>query len=74
MNLTHGVFASFLAVALAAGGLGLVRDAAAAKVSFAEAWRLCKAELDRDHVPATEGNNERYLRGGACMAKYGYKL
>ena len=45
------------------------------KVSFERAWKLCKAELDRDKIPNTTGqSNERYIRGGACMKKYGYEL
>ena len=45
------------------------------KVSFEHAWKLCKAELDRDKVANTTGqSNERYIRGGACMKKYGYDL
>jgi hypothetical protein len=45
------------------------------KVTFEQAWKLCKAELDKDKVPTTTGmSNERYIRGGACMKKYGYDL
>jgi hypothetical protein len=46
------------------------------KVSFEQAWKLCKAELDKDKIPTTTGSNmnERYIRGGACMKKYGYDL
>jgi hypothetical protein len=45
------------------------------KVSFEQAWKLCKAELDRDKIPGTSAqSNERFIRGGACMKNYGYEL
>ena len=68
-----------LAVAVATA-VGFSDNAAAAskkkKVSFEQAWKLCKAELDKANIPTTTGSsmNERYIRGGACMKKYGYDL
>lgn len=65
------ILAGLLAVALMAQPVTL-SVASAAGVSFAEAWRLCKAELDREHIPSVMTSNDRYLRGGACMRRYGY--
>ena len=51
-------------------------DASAAtkkkKVTYEQAWKLCKEQLDKEKVPGTTTSNERYLRGGACMKMYGY--
>jgi hypothetical protein len=44
------------------------------KVSYEQAWTLCKGELDREKIPGVGVSNDRYLRGGACMARYGYKF
>lgn len=71
MTLRGKIFAALLAIVIAAE-LGMVGIASAAKVSYAEAWRLCRAELDRERVPGIMVSNDRYLRGGACMRNYGY--
>ena len=39
--------------------------------SYEQAWKLCKALLDKEKIPAMN-TNVRYLRGGACMKKFGY--
>ena len=70
------VLAAIVAFGIA-GALGFAGDASAAtkkKVTYEQAWKLCKAELDKEKIPTTTdaGTNERYLRGGACMKKYGY--
>jgi hypothetical protein len=44
------------------------------KVSHAEAWRICKAMLDKEGAANPLNTNERYLRGGACLAKFGYSF
>jgi len=46
----------------------------AKKITYAEAWRLCKAELDNSRTYAGWVSNDRYLRGGACMHRYGYRF
>jgi hypothetical protein len=56
---------------------GFTADASAAtkkkKVTYEQAWKLCKEQLDKDKVPGVgTQSNERYLRGGACMKNYGY--
>jgi hypothetical protein len=73
MLLTQKALAGGLAVTLATSML--VGAAFGAKrITHAEAWRLCKAELDNARVPSGGVSNERYHRGGACMHKYGYRL
>jgi hypothetical protein len=72
------VFVTIVAVAVAAA-LGFTADASAAakkkKVTYEQAWKLCKAQLDKDKVPGVgTQSNERYLRGGACMKNYGYSF
>lgn len=70
MTFSSKTVAGLLTVAFVA--TGTVATASAAKVSYAAAWRLCKAELDREHIPSVSVSNDRYLRGGACMRRYGY--
>jgi hypothetical protein len=43
-------------------------------ISYAEAWRLCKAEIDKAGAHAHWVSNERYHRGAACMHKYGHHI
>jgi hypothetical protein len=44
------------------------------KVSHAEAWRICKAMLDKEGPATPLNTNDRYMRGGACLAKFGYSF
>jgi|GEM_PF-415459 hypothetical protein len=70
------MFIAFLAVTLAAP-LGFVDTASAAKkkVTYDEAWRLCKAQLDKSGAFGTGlAANERHTRGAGCMRKYGYRI
>ncbi len=64
--------------AIAVGGSFAVADQAAAatkKLTYAQAWAHCKALLDKEKTfGTTTMANERMIRGGACMHKYGYKL
>lgn len=79
MTSKRKLFVTLLATTVAAG-FALIDNASAAskkkKVTFEQAWKLCKAELDDAKIPTTTGSNmnERYIRGGSCMMKYGYKL
>lgn len=67
-----------VAVALAAGACSMAAVSTEAfaqkKVSHAQAWKLCKAALDKEGPATTTNTNDRYLRGGACMAKFGYSF
>jgi hypothetical protein len=66
------------AVALAFGDLSASaaekKSAAQKKVTFDQAWARCKAELDKEGTASNMTTNDRYIRGGACMMKYGYRL
>ena len=45
------------------------------KVSYDQAWKICKDQMDKEKIPGTTGqSNERYTRGAGCMKKYGYKI
>ena len=66
---------AFLAVTLAAP-LGVVDTASAAKkkVTYEEAWKLCKDELDESGAFGTFINpNERSTRAAGCMKRYGHR-
>ena len=44
-------------------------------VTYEQAWKLCRAFLDREGLTsAADQQRQRYQRGGACMAKYGYRF
>lgn len=65
-----------VAVFVAACAMAAVSTEASAqkKVSHAQAWKICKAALDKEGPATTTNTNDRYLRGGACMAKFGYSF
>lgn len=71
---------SYLRIVLAAavcGAFAMPTAALAAKqkrVSHAQAWKICKAALDKEGPATPLNTNDRYLRGGACMAKFGYSF
>ncbi len=44
------------------------------KVSHAQAWKICKAALDKEGPANPLNTNDRYIRGGACLAKFGYSF
>lgn len=61
--------AATIATSMLAGG-----TLAAKKIPYAEAWRLCKAEIDSSGAHSAGVSNERYHRGSACMHKYGHHI
>jgi hypothetical protein len=73
MSLQQKTFAAGLAATLAASLLG-GPVLAAKRITHAEEYRLCKAEVDSAGAHAHWVSNERYHRGTACMHKYGYRL
>lgn len=73
MTFKRKILVGLLTLAVA-GEAGAIANASAAKVSFSEAWRICKAELDKERVPSVSVSNDRYLRGGACMRRFGYRF
>lgn len=72
MSLRQKVFVAGLAATLVTSLLG--GAALAKKITYAEAWRLCKAEIDKSGAHAHWVSNERYHRGAACMHKYGHHI
>ena len=44
------------------------------KFSYEQAWKICVAQLRKDLPMQTSNQNERFLRGGACMARFGYRF
>jgi hypothetical protein len=45
---------------------------AAAKISYEQAWEVCKAEVKRT-VPSNH-DSAKYSAGAACMKTHGYRL
>jgi hypothetical protein len=65
------VLAAALIVAFGYGGDALAKK----KVSYDQAWKICKDQMDKDKIPGTTGqSNERHTRGAGCMKKYGYRI
>ncbi len=59
-----------------AGGLivfGAPDAFAAKKMTYEQAYRQCKKQVDRTYPTATETTG-RYLHGGACMKQLGFDL
>jgi len=77
MMLKNKLLVALLAVTVAAafGFADNVSAAAKKKLTYEEAWQRCKAFLDKEGAWGTGLQaNERAIRGGACMKKYGYKI
>jgi hypothetical protein len=55
------------------GAAQSTKNAKPKKVTYEQAWKLCKEALGKESHSALD-TNTRYLRGGACMAKYGYSF
>ena len=72
---TSKLLTALLAVTFAAP-LGFADSASAKKkVTYDQAWAICKAKMDKAGVPGTGLQaNERYTRGANCMKSYGYKI
>jgi hypothetical protein len=43
------------------------------KMTYEQAYRICKQQVDRTYPTATETTG-RQLHGGACMKQYGFNL
>jgi len=49
--------------------------AAKKKLTYEQAWEVCKKEMDKMGIFGTSTQaNERHTRGAGCMKKYGYKI
>ena len=63
-----------IAIFATSGVLDVAMAAKQKKISREQAWRLCKAELDKEKTPSNMTTNDRFIRGGACLMRYGYSL
>jgi len=56
-------------------GLAETAVAKTKKLTYEQAWDVCKKEMDKMGVFGTSTQaNERHTRGAGCMKKYGYKI
>ena len=76
MTLNYKILAVLLAGAfVAASGLAENALAAKKKLTYEQAWDVCKKEMDKMGIFGTTTQaNERHTRGAACMKRYGYKI
>jgi hypothetical protein len=76
MTLNSRIFVVLLAGAFVAGpGLAEKAFAAKKKLTYEQAWDVCKKEMDKMGIFGTSTQaNERHTRGAACMKKHGYKI
>jgi hypothetical protein len=76
MTLSYKIITVLLASAfLTAPVLGDSALAAKKKLTYEQAWDVCKKEMDKMGIFGTSTQaNERHTRGAACMKRYGYKI
>lgn len=68
-----GVTAAMVAAMLLTGSIEAGAQAAKEKkVSLSQAWDICLKWLNQDTPATAENQQQRYYRGAACLAKYGY--
>ncbi len=72
-NPTPSVIIVSLAIALGAAQAAVAKTNEAKKPTYDEAWSLCTAQLNRNHILSSE-NGQRYTAGAACMLHYGYRI
>jgi hypothetical protein len=44
------------------------------KVTRDQAWEICRKEIQKEMPMQTTNQNQRFIRGGACMARFGHRL
>ena len=76
MTLNYRILTLLVAGAfVAASGLADNALAAKKKLTYEQAWDVCKKEMDKMGIFGTSTQaNERHTRGAACMKKYGHKI
>jgi hypothetical protein len=76
MTLNYRILTLLVAGAfVAASGLADNALAAKKKLTYEQAWDVCKKEMDKMGIFGTSTQaNERHTRGAACMKKHGYKI
>jgi hypothetical protein len=56
-------------------GLAETAVAKTKKLTYEQAWDVCKKEMDKMGIFGTSTQaNERHTRGAGCMKKYGYRI
>jgi hypothetical protein len=61
------------AIAFGAVQSAVAKTKEAKKPTYEEAWALCTAQLNRNHILVNEAG-QRYAAGAACMLHYGYRI
>ena len=76
MTLNYKILTMLVAGAfVAAPGFAESALAAKKKLTYEQAWDVCKKEMDKMGVFGTSTQaNERHTRGAACMKKHGYRI
>jgi hypothetical protein len=67
----YGILALSVAAALAL--CGAPNASAQKKMTYAQAYRQCKAELDRTFPPGSQSQSGRNTAGVACMHRLGFQ-
>jgi hypothetical protein len=67
------IMAVSAAIALGAAQSAVAKTKEAKKPTYEEAWTLCTAQLNRNHILVNEAG-QRYAAGAACMMHYGYRI
>jgi hypothetical protein len=44
------------------------------RVTLAQAWKICKEDVDKNVSKGFDHSTQRYQRAGACMKKFGYPI
>jgi hypothetical protein len=77
VDIMRGVRQTCKMVALSFAGVLVIFGASDAsaqkKMSYEQAYRICKQQVDRTYPTSLETTG-RYLHGGACMKQYGFNL
>ena len=72
-NLVDAAVIATVAAALGAVQSAAAKTQAAKKPTYEEAWSLCTARLNQNHILGNEAG-QRYAAGAACMLHYGYRI
>ncbi len=67
------IVAVSVVIALGAAQAAVAKTKEAKKPTYEEAWTLCTAQLNRNHILGSEAG-QRYAAGAACMLHYGYRI
>ncbi len=68
-----GAVGLLVAGALAVGSATAAQHKPARKLSYDEAWAVCKKFVEGGAL-SWDQTQQRYARGSTCMAKYGYRI